>query len=164
MLVCLYRAVVFSCMWPLGHFRVFRIGIVCRFIQQGPALWQRFHTFTTAHLQEDCCFWVPPQGQIARWVQMEPSTPSYWNKRNQFLFSATSSLLKSSITKDFTFNSKCCDLTLQKTLSADVIGERINTNNADRIGESALWERHLQRLFMRNSYEDKIIFLHSSIY
>lgn len=95
---------------------------------------------------------------------MEPSPPSYWNKMNQFLFRATSSLLKSSITKDFTFNSKCYDLTLQKTLSADVIGERININNADRIGESAPWERHFQKLCMRNSYEDKIIFLHSSIH
>lgn len=56
---------------------------------------------------------------------------------NQFLFRAASNLLKRSITKDFTFNSKWYDLTLQKSLAADVIGERINTNNADRMGESA---------------------------
>lgn len=83
---------------------------------------------------------------------------------NQSLFRATSSLLTRSITQDFTFNSKCYDLTLQETLAVDVIGERINTDNADRMGESAPLERHFQRLFMRNSYKDKIMFLHSSIH
>lgn len=147
-------------MWPVGHFRDFRIGVVCGFIQQGPALWQRFHTFTTAHLQEGLLLLSETPG----WVQMEPSSPSYWNKINKFLFRATYRLLKRSITKDFTFNSECCDLTLQKALAVDVIGERINMNNADRMGESAPWERHFQRLFMRNSYKDKIMFLHSSIH
>lgn len=114
--------------------------------------------------KKDCCYWVQLQGHIGRGVQMEPSSPSYWNKMNQFLFRTTSSLLKRSITKDFTFNSKCYDLTLQKTLDADVIGDRINTNNADRMGESAPWEKHFQRLFMKKSYKDKIMFLHSSIH